>query len=215
MKVQSGTYLEERVKAGEYGRIDIFSGHIEHHKGHNPFLTIRESDPGKTAERIALFCAQNLGDFTVYLRAYAGQAWSNAEMMRVHLSRVPAVQGAQPGTGNFDVEAEVQARLERIRNQEAAEKRLADLEAENQRLQDPLNKLAFVGEILLARFMGTAAPDAPAAAMQGTPDQDKAELQAAVAGLIAKFGKPGVIALNKKLDADPGAVAFVKNYAGI
>jgi hypothetical protein len=214
MKVQSGQYLENRVQAGNYGRIDIFSGHIDTHQGHNPFLTIRETDPSKTAERVTQFCSNNLGDFTIYLRAYSGQAWGNAEKMRVHLSRVPAVSDSGQLNGNFDLEQEIQRRLSEIRATEEAAKRLEELQAENARLQDPLQKLAFVGEILLAKFVGTIPGQATGQPLNGTASTTE-ELQQAVNGLVNKFGRSGVVTLNKKLDESPEMIQLVKNYAGI
>lgn len=209
------SYLIERVASGEYGRIDIFAGYIDDHKGHHPFLTLREkeNDGAAMLERVKKFVQDSGGQYTVYLRPYHNAPWPQAEKLFVNVvKQLQPVNGAPPS--QMDVENLVNQRIaERMAAMERA-KELADIKAENERLKQPVERLALLAEMVLNKYVPMERQSAPT--IQGTPTSvDPAEFQTAVNGLVQKFTAAGLIKLNKQLDDQPHMIQLVKDYVRI
>lgn len=205
-------YILERIRGGKYSRIDVFEKHIDSHHGATLFLTIRDEDNANAVQRMKDFCATSAGDFTVYLRQTNAGSWRMAEIVKIHLSRALAQLNSNATTA--DVESIVNARISEILSEQEREKTLRDLQEENERLKAPLERITYVVENIVTRWI----PPAPATKFEpinGTEDVNLEELNKAVAGLIQKFTGAGLIALNAKLDKEPETVKMVRQFVGI
>lgn len=201
-------FILDRVKNGNYGRIDIFDKHVDTHVGATIFLTIREKNPADALRRMQEFCKSSTGDFTVFLRRYDGQHWNSAEVIKLHLSQSLATA---PINGNIDVESLVNARMSAYIAEMNHKNELERLREENARLTQPMERIMFVLEGVVSRFIGGGA--ATGTPINGTADVNEQALNEAFAGLVQKFGTAGIIKLNAYLNENPETVGMVKNFA--
>jgi hypothetical protein len=207
-------YIIDRVRAGNYGRIDIFEGHINTHQGASIFMTIREDSPEHAVLRMQEFCTTSTGSFTVYLRKRHNTAFNMSEVVKIDL--VHSLQKFVPGEiSPANNEAIINSRIDAILKERERVAELDKLRAENESLKQPMEKISFLLGAVIERFIPSAAPANLQAPINGTEDVDLDTLNKAVAGLLQKFTAEGIILLNSKLNSDPGAVAFVKNYVGL
>lgn len=201
-------FILNRVENGNYGRIDIFHNHIETHTGATIFLTIREKNPADALRRMREFCKNSKGDFTVFLRRYDGQHWNSAEVIKIHLSHSLATS---PVNGNIDVESLVNARMNAFISEMNHKNELERLREENARLTQPMERIMFVLEGVVSKFIG--GQPVAGTPINGTGNIDEQALNEAFAGLVQKFGAAGVIKLNAYLNENPETVGMVKNFA--
>lgn len=204
-------YIVNRVKEGTHGRIDIFPKHIDTHQGATIFLTIREENPERAVSRMEDFCKSAQGDFTVYLRRYAGQSWNSAEVVHIHISRELAKITPVNGTGfsQADIELIVNERLEKARREQMAADELQRLKDENARLTQPMERIMFILEGVVSKFIPS---QEPAPIMNGTSATNDDQLNNALAGLIQKFSAPGIVKLNAYLEKNPAMITMVKEH---
>lgn len=210
MQTWGANYFIQRVENGEYGRLDIFQGHIDDHKGHHPFLTLREENAERMRTRVRQFIEDSQGYYTVYLRPYHNAPWNSAEKLFIDVQKQLAPVNGQPR--QLDIENLVNQRIgERMAEIERA-RVLDELKAENERLKNPVERLAVLVEMVVSKYVApAAAPGTPP--INGTPGEvDAAEFQKAVNGLVQKFTAAGVIKLNKQLDEQPQMIKLVKDY---
>lgn len=206
-------YLIQRVESQDYGRIDIFTGHIDDHKGHHPFLTLREKDDNgaKMVERVRNFLRDVSGQYTVYLRPYHNAPWPQAEKLYIDVIKELAPVNGTPT--QMDVEALVN---QRITDHMAAVERdrvLRELKEENERLKNPVERIALLAEMVISKYVK---PDAIPATVQGTTaNVNTDDFQKAVNGLVQKFTAAGIIKLNRQLDENPHMIQLVKDYVRI
>lgn len=207
-------YILDRVRAGNYGRIDIFEGHINTHQGASIFMTIREDSPEHAVSRMQEFCKTSSGAFTVYLRKRHNTAFNMSEVVKIDL--VHSLQKFAPGEMSAaSNEAIINSRIDAILKERDRVNELERLRQENEALKQPMEKISFLLGAVIERFLPGQNQPVYEAPINGTEDVDLDELNQAVAGLLKKFTAQGIILLNAKLDQDPSAVSFVKNYVGL
>jgi hypothetical protein len=203
-------YLLQRVEQGTYGRVDIFQGHIDDHKGHHPFLTLREENPDRMNSRVRQFVEDSGGAYTVYLRPYHNAPWNMAEKLFIDVQKQLApIQG---DTRAIDVEAVINTRIATKMAEIERQREIEDLRAENERLKNPVERLALLAEIVVSKYVKH---EPTPATVQGSSNVNPDKFQNAVNGLTQKFTAAGLIRLNERLDEQPHMIKLVKDYANL
>lgn len=227
------SYLKERAQSDQPVEVWIYEGTIHDLPGsRSPFQKITGSQEHiQTAlDRFAANCS---GTYTVFMKQKRGQSLKTSPKCFVDVSDIhveaPNLDGLTKENFNEYVNAEI-ARRTSVQNDK---QRIAEMEEQLQRLQNPTERLSDLLVMTLERFLGPKEPvnatlngqqqqqmrykDQRGHNMHVVDEQAEEEeltqVELACVWLIDTFGEEDLVRMVVKLQQDPATLNMVRQYS--